>query len=195
MKTKTTPAAWPLIAFLTATVAAAFLAGCTSVLPTSTNTSQSNWQSYADAKASYDQVNVGKSTNGDIKKLGFDPKTVPNIKILNYVDVVNLFGPAFKLDDLPEGIHKCVNARESCYAYKVSLQDIHSSREGNIPADLLGFSKFTHVTGWAFEATVVMVNDVVVYKLWNGTPDIQTSNTEHTPLGPMQNVGALIPKP
>lgn len=195
MKTPRKTHAWPLLAFAAATVAAVLLAGCSSVLPNSVNKSQSSWKTYEDAKVSYDQVSVGRSTNGDIRKLGFDPKTVPNIKIMNYVDVVNLFGPAFKLDDLPDGIHKCVVARDGCYAYKVAVQNIHSNREGNIPADLLGFSKYTKVTGWAFEATVVMVNDVVVYKLWNGTPDIQTSNSESTPLGPMQNMGSLIPKP
>lgn len=189
--------AWPLTAFAAATtVAALLLAGCaSSVLPTSNVASQSKWPTYADAKAAYDDVAVGKSTKGDITKLGFDPKTVPNIKILNYVDVVNLFGPAFKLDDLPEGIHKCVVAREGCYAYKVALQNIRANREGNIPADLLGFSKNTRTTGWAFDATVVMVNDVVVYKLWNGTPDIQSTSNESTPLGPMQNMGSIIPKP
>lgn len=172
------------------------LVGCSStVLPGSSNVSQSTWNTYADAKKAYDTVKVGESSLEDIRKLGFDPKVVPNIKVINYVDVVNLFGPAFKMDDLPGGVQACAKAREDCYAYAVRLQNVQSQRGGFIPADLLGFKKQVTTTGWELNATLVLVGDKVVYKLWNGTPDIKATNQEFNPLGPMQNMSGLIPKP
>jgi hypothetical protein len=42
---------------------------------------------------------------------------------------------------------------------------------------------------------MVLVNKVVVYKLWTGTPEIESVENSVTPLGPMQNLGFLVPKP
>lgn len=176
--------------------AAALLAGCTStVLPATTNKSQSSWATYGDARQAYDAVKIGVSTVGDIKTLGFDPATIPNIKILNYVDVVNLFGPAFKMEDMPDGVRTCVKAREDCVAYNIQVRNIINQRDGFIPADMLGFRKEITTQGWEFNATLVTVGGKVVYKLWNGTPDILSHSKETTPLGPMQNMGGIIPKP
>lgn len=172
------------------------LAACASaVLPGSSNVSQSSWVTYQDAKHAYDAVKVGESSLEDVRKLGFDPKEVPNIKVINYVDVVNQFGPAFKMEDLPAGVQACAKAREDCYAYAVRIQNIKNQRSGNIPADLLGFKKQVTTSGWELNATLVLIHDRVVYKLWNGTPDIKSSNSEVNPLGPMQNMSGLIPKP
>lgn len=172
------------------------LMGCsTTVLPTNSNASQTQWETYDDARKAYDTVKVGESTVEDIKKLGFDPKAVPNIKVMNYVDVVNQFGPAFKMDDLPAGVQACAKAREACSAYAVKAQSIKNQRSGFIPADLLGFKKQVTTTGWELNAVLVMVDGKVVYKLWNGTPEIKASNSEYNPLGPMQNMSGLIPKP
>lgn len=177
--------------------AAALLASCASVgvLPENSNKSQMPWASYAEAQTAYEAVKVNASTLGDIQTLGFDHAKVPNIKILNYVDVVNLFGPAFKLDDMPAGIKTCVAAKEGCVAYAVRATQVKNKRDGNIAADLLGFQKHTSTVGWEFNATLVLVGDKVVYKLWNGTPDIKGSSREFNPLGPMQNMSGMIPKP
>lgn len=176
---------------------AALLTSCASVgvLPENSNKSQMPWASYADALTAYEAVKVNASTLDDIQTLGFDAAKVPNIKILNYVDVVNLFGPAFKMEDMPDGIKTCVAAKEKCTAYAVRATQVKNKRDGNIAADLLGFQKHTSTVGWEFNATLILVADKVVYKLWNGTPDIKASSREFNPLGPMQNMSGLIPKP
>ncbi len=173
---------------------AAFLSGC-SVLPSSTNKSQILWKSYDEARGAYDKVALDYTTDVELRKYGFNTDRVPNIRLLNYVDVVNLFGSGFRPEDLPNGVQTCVAARDNCFAYVVKAQDIHSKRVGNVMADLLGFRKQTHVTGWEFQATLVLVNNVVVYKMWNGTPKIENEEKQTTPLGPMQNLGGIIPKP
>lgn len=190
--------AFRIAAILGAIAAVLLLAGCSGgggVLPTTNNATQSTWAAYTDAKKSYDLIAVGTTTEEDVHKLGFNPTTIPNVKLINYVDVVNIFGSSFRMDDLPVGIRACVAAREECKGYAVLVREITSERDGNIPADLLGFQKNVKTTGWEFNATIVMVNGKVVYKLWNGTPDIQSHTHEFTPLGPMQNMGGIIPKP
>lgn len=183
---------------LGAVAASLLVAGCSGgggVLPTTNNQTQNKWDTYTAAKTSYDHITVGVSSRDDVHKLGFDPAVVPNVKIVNYVDVVNMFGASFRMEDLPPGIRNCVTARDECRGYAVVVREISSERDGNIPADLLGFQKNVKTTGWEFSATIVMIDDKVVYKLWNGTPDIQSRTHEFSPLGPMQNMGGIIPKP
>ncbi len=170
------------------------LAACT-VLPNSSTRSLSKWETYDDAHKAFDTIIEGKTTRKDVQFLGFTPDGSTNVKILNYVDVANLFGSAFKPQDLPHGVKTCVASQGDCVGYVVKVTNVNSKRNGNVAADLFGFRKRTHVTGWEFMATVVLVDDVVVYKLWNGTPAIESYEKQNTPLGPFQNLGGAIPKP
>lgn len=171
------------------------LVACASVLPTTTSKNKSQFASYQEAKTAFDRVVLDKTTDADLKAHGFDTHKTPNVRVLNYVDVVNLFGNAFTVSQLPEGVKKCVDAREDCAGYVLNVQDIKNKREGNVAADLFGFKKHTHTTGWQFQATLIMVKDVVVYKLWTGTPEIESFEKQSNPLGPMQNLGGVLPKP
>jgi hypothetical protein len=173
-------------------VVALLSGGCASVLPTTVTKSQSQWQSYSDAKLAFDGTVLDQTTNGDLRVLGFTPEGGANVRVLNYVDVVNLFGSAFRLEELPGGVKRCVDAREKCLAYIVKVQNIKAKREGNVPIDLFGFGKRTHTSGWEFQATLVLVDGKLVYKLWNGTPAIDTFEKQTTPLGPMQNLGGAV---
>lgn len=177
----------------TAAVLVMMLSGCT-VLPSSGTTTPSPWASYADAKAAFDRIDTN-TTKEALVILGFDPATLSNTRNLNYVDVVNLFGSSFRAEDLPKGVKECVAARDSCQGYVIRSQNIKNQRDGNIATDLFGFKKHTTTTGWDFNATLVLVNGKVAYKLWNGTPTINTTSRENNPLGPMQSLSGIIPKP
>lgn len=175
--------------------AMATLAGGCTVLPSTNTTSKSKWMSYEDAHKAFNKVALDQTTDKDLKSEGFTPDGNANVRILNYVDVANLFGSAFRPEDLPVGVKTCVVAQDSCVAYVVSVRTIRNKRGGNVPADLFGFRKHTDITGWEFQATLVLVDGRVVYKLWNGTPEIASSESQSTPLGPMQNLSGIIPKP
>ena len=177
-----------LVALLTST-----LAGCT-VLPSSNTNTPSSWANYAEAKAAFDRIDTS-TTKEALVILGFDPASLPNTRVLNYVDVVNLFGSSFRLEDLPKGVKECVSAREACQGYVLRSQTIKNQRDGNVASDLFGFKKHTTTRGWEFSATLVLVNNKVAYKLWNGTPSIETTSRETNPLGPMQSLGGIIPQP
>lgn len=179
---------------------AALAAGCLllsacAVLPTTDTKSPSKWASYEDAKKAFDLAILNVTTDKDLDFLGFTPDGMPNVQIINYVDVVKSFGSAFKLEDLPVGVRKCFDARDNCRAYVVRVTNTRAKREGNIAMDLFGFRKYVHTSGWEFEATLVLVNNVLVYKLWNGTPEIESYQKEKTPLGPLQSLDGALPKP
>jgi hypothetical protein len=165
------------------------------VLPSTKTESKSKWTSYDEAHKVYSSVQLNATTKKDLKQMGFTPEGNSNVRILNYVDVGNLFGSAFRYEDLPEGVRTCVSSQDACNAYVVLVRRVSNKRNGNVAADLFGFKKHTDITGWEFQATLVLVNDLVVYKLWNGTPEIASSESQSTPLGPMQNLSGIIPKP
>ena len=58
--------------------------------------------------------------------------------------------------------------------------------------DLLNFRRKTRETGWKFKALFVIVDDVVVDKLWSGDPYIVQERDTRNPLGPFQDFGGLI---
>ena len=61
--------------------------------------------------------------------------------------------------------------------------------------DLLGFRKKTEITGWEFDAIIVMIDDKVVYKIWAGSPMSAEHRDSKKPLGLLQsegNMGGLL---
>ena len=135
-----------------------------------------------------------KTTAQEMKTLGFDPFTTPNIKILTYVDIINRFMPnsSIRIEDLEEGIQHCIRAKSSCTAYEFDPQVIHSRRYGNVFLDLFNFRRKTKESGWRFHALIVLIEDTVVYKLWGGNPIIEQSRDTKNPLGPLQNTGDIF---
>ena len=63
----------------------------------------------------------------------------------------------------------------------------------------LGFQRETTETGWSASMLLLLVDDVVVYKLWSGTPRVEERGKETNPLGPAQDLSDparnAIPKP
>ena len=52
--------------------------------------------------------------------------------------------------------------------------------------DVLSFRRQERTRGWDFGASLVLVSDVVVYKTWHGTPDVNQYSDRIRPLGPLQ---------
>ncbi|MFA6499854.1 MAG: hypothetical protein WCV64_11060 [Desulfurivibrionaceae bacterium] len=166
-----------------------FLApGCSGMLPKTKTTDDSRWESFDQVKASFNLIIPFTTTKTDLQKLGFDPYQTSNIQILNYLTIIDKFMPNtnITLADLPPGLKGCVEATDSCIAYELKLQNIESQRQGNLFLDLLRFKRLTHQTGWRFSAFIVLVDDLVVYKLWDGQPRIEGEVYKKNPLGPLQ---------
>ena len=167
--------------------------GCARLLPTTKEAARSPWKSFDEAKASYDRVVPGQTTVPQLKTFGFDLYSTPNVRILNYLDIA-VATQSIKPEDLDSGLRQCLQAKNKCRAYEFGPQFIYSERYGNFWLDLLNFRRKTKDTGWRFRALFVIVDNIVVDKLWGGTPNIQQDRDLRNPLGPLQDAGSLLPK-
>lgn len=173
-------------------VAAASLSGCASwgVLPSTVETTESPFQTYKSAEDAYAQIKPFVTTTRELKARGFDPYTTPNIKVLNYLDLVPRFLPqqSMKSDDLDPAVQACLTTRDKCTGWLAEPSTSSKDRTGNVALDVLGFERETTSTGWKASMLLLVQNGVVVYKLWSGTPTILEVKTEKKPLGPLQDL-------
>jgi len=171
--------------------------GCESMLPMAKSKDESRWESFEQVKASFDQITPLVSTKTDLQKLGFDPYQTANIQILNYLAIIQKFMPNtnITMSDLPPGLQACIEAKDSCVAYELKAQNIQSQRQGSVFLDLLRFKRQAHQTGWRFYAFIVLVDDLVVYKLWDGQPRIEGEVFKKNPLGPLQEPVDIVTDP
>jgi hypothetical protein len=179
---------------LTACLALCLLAGCTSLLPRSKETTASPWQTYGEAQKAFDRIVPGKTTAAELRELSLDPEVMPNIAILNYSDVLRRFmlNQALTLSDLDHGVQQCVMAKTVCRGYEINQRLVKKHRNGSFWLDFLGFKRETHVEGWRFNALLLLKDDVVIYKLTGGQPVIQESEHSQNPLGPVQSIGSKL---
>ena len=178
-------------------IALQITAAC-SALPTTKETAESPWESFDDAKAAYDAVAPTQTTKAELAALGYDPIETPNVRVLSYVDLIQRFLPRESIDTqaLDPNLRSCIEARERCWGYEVTPSVIDRSREGNIALDMFGFRRETMTTGWRFSAVIVLMDDLVQYKIWEGTPKIKEQKVETKPLGPLQELDNIVaPRP
>ena len=169
--------------------------GCASLLPSSTITTRSPWENFDGAKLTYDKIIPGATTVADLKKLGFDPFLIPNIRILNVTEVEAIFlpNPSIKKEDLDLGIQKCIESKDRCTAYQILPSVLNVKRVGNFWLDLFTFKRHTVNTGWEFRGLITIVDNVVTYRdPPGGRPLIHTDQVDLKPLGPLQEVGTVI---
>lgn len=169
-------------------------AGCASLLPKETSTTKSRWKSYSEVETAFESITLNSTDTKKLESLGFYPLASPNVKLLNYVDIIQIFmsNPAVRREDLPEAVRKCIDAREQSCGYQVEFEGTQSQRHGNVFLDVFGFNRQTHVEGWKFKGLILVTNGVVVYKLSSGEPQIaRDENTVH-PLGPLQELDRVV---
>jgi hypothetical protein len=180
---------WLVLLFL-----ALLVSGCGSSLPKGEMKTKSPWETFEQAKSSYDNIILNSTTTDDLQELGFDPYNTPNVRILSYLDILQRFNPnnSVRAEDLPPTVRGCLASREACLAYEATPSSSSSERVGNVVLDLLKFKRERIVTGWSFNALIVIDHNVVVYKIWNGVPMIDQKTSRKNPLGPLQNsVGSM----
>lgn len=177
---------------LLAVVMLGLLAGCSSLLPKSSEVTASPWQTFQDAQDAFDKIVPGATTIADLRRMKLDPRSNPNIAILNYADVMRKFmlNQSFSLNDLDDGVRACVTAKVSCRGFEVNQTSVQKSRNGNVVLDVLGFYRETHTAGWRFNGLILLKDEVVVYKLTSGQPAIQQTEENQNPLGPVQVLGS-----
>jgi hypothetical protein len=164
--------------------------GCKSLFPSSNTTVNSRWKSYADVSSIFDKIQPYNTDLHGLKSLGFDPSISPNVKILTYVEIVPIFLPnsGIQKSDLPAPVREFIDADGDGLAYIIDLENVNSKRYGNIFLDVFSFKRKTHTSGWKFHGIILVKNDVVIYKLASGEPEISTEEKKTRPLGPFQEL-------
>jgi hypothetical protein len=114
--------------------------------------------------------------------------------VLNQAQVVNavLPSPLQERATIPKGIVECMQVQQDCVGYLMEPSKIAHQRVGNFFLDFLNFKRNTLTTGWKFSALIVVINDTVVYKQWNGQPRLESTEVRTNPLGPLQSMGETL---
>jgi hypothetical protein len=158
--------------------------------------SVTTWDNFDQAEAAFQKIIPHQTRVQDLKALGFDPHTTPNIKILNYLDIIERFIPNSSItkDDLHPDVRSCIELKEGCMGYELDLDIIRKRRFGNLALDMTGFRKETQIYGWDYKALLLIKDGVVVYKLRSGRPSIDKIERKIKPLGPVQEIDNLFDK-
>ncbi len=170
------------------------LAACASLLPNGKQETKTPWNSYAEALEMFGKIVPGKTSLAELKILGFDPDTTPNVALLGHADLLRrlVAASSFDISVLDPALHVCAIPRQTCFAFEIEQTQTDRKRFGNFWLDFLNFDRKTDVSGWQFDALVVLNKNLVIYKMWSGKPSIHSFENEHSPLGPLQGLGASV---
>lgn len=169
---------------------ASVVSSCSSLLP-DTHSDTSNFTSFGAARQAIESLIPMQSNQETLKALGIEAGKQPNTTLLTHADVVRRFAPGSVISkqDLDPGVVACLEAKDACRGLDMVASRIAKVRSGNFFADFLNFSRRTDTTGWRFNAVILLVNDVVVYRTWGGQPAVNETEVHTNPLGPLQDVG------
>jgi hypothetical protein len=169
------------------------LPGCESVLPKSRNEVRSPWASFEEARTAIERIEPHATTAADLRAQGFDPYTSANVQLLNYSDIVLRFPLVGLNGHIDPGLRECLEAGKACEGYSISTRDVRRDRVGNYLQDAFRFKRDVEVSGWNFNALVLLVRGQVVYTLYGGQPSVSEHEVMRQPLGPLQEWGDSVP--
>ncbi len=170
--------------------------GCQSLFSSTGQRARTPWQNFDEAQSAYDKVVPHKTTVSELKTMGFDPMTTPNVKILTYLDLIQRFIPnaSITFDDLQPDVRACIESKDCCHAYEMDLDLTDNKRFGNLALDIFGFNRKTKTTGWTFKALIIVKDDIVAYKIRSGEPNVDRLEKKTKPLGPLQELDNILMK-
>lgn len=171
--------------------ACAFLAGCSSLLPRGSTDTPSPFHSYAQAQAAIEKVVPFRTRTAELGSLGFDIDEGKNVTLIPYPEIVARLVPysGVPLAELDPGIRECILAKGGCRAYLFHFERQDRKREGGFWRDFLNIRRETHVTGWWFDALVVVNDGVVLFRNHSGQAQTIRVEKQTNPLGPFQPAG------
>ncbi len=171
------------------------VSGCSRwFLPKTNENMKSQWETYEDAENAFNAIELHRTTEEELHKMGYNPYDTPNIKVLTYLEMLEKFMPnqSVTKDDLDPELADCLNAKDFCNGYVVSAKKIDKERHGNIFLDVLRFHRKTRKRGWIFVGLIVMKEQKVVYKIHSGEPKVEENQEDTNPLGFLQDPLGLI---
>jgi hypothetical protein len=170
-----------------------YLTACSSWLPKAGNESF-YFNSFAEAQHAIESLVPMKSNLQDLIALNLDPGHQPNTVILSFADISKKFvgSGVLSKEDLGPGVSACLAARDACRGWDLNISRIDKKRTGAFFQDFINYRRRTETTGWRFNALILMVDDVVLYRSWGGQPEVNEIDNQKNPLGPLQDIGPAI---
>jgi hypothetical protein len=163
--------------------------GCsTPALLSSTEVTDAPWRSFAATKSAYDGIVPGQTSVPELDALGFSPEDSNASTLVTYVEVQRVFVPheGITLETADAGVRRCVEIRQACTVWKIDIRKQSRRRIGNFVVDWLYFQRVSRITGWSFEALILIEGEQVLYKIWAGSPDLLQYRRRTFPLGFIQ---------
>ena len=156
------------------------------------------WQEFDQARQSIEQIIPYQTRRAELLSDGFDPYRNPAVTILSWPELLQKFATAdvLKTGILDPGLQACLAAGRRCTGLSISVRRIARQRQGNFWLDSLSFRREVLVTGWTFNALIVFLDDLAIYRAFGGQPKIEELAITRNPLGPIQawgdSVGGLL---
>ena len=169
------------------------LQGCASWLPQA-SADPVYFTSFDQARAAIESIEPGRTRTADLKAMHLDTVQQPNIVVLSYADILRrvMGGSVLAKQDLAPGIVQCLEAHDACRGLEFNINSIHKDRVGSFWLDFINFKRETVTSGWRFNALILSVDEVVVYRSWGGQPEVHWVDKQRNPLGPLQEIGPAI---
>lgn len=167
------------------------LTGCAALLPAATTDTRSPFDSFEAAEGAFSQITPYQTTVAQMQALGFDFNASPNVTLITYPDVITRLAPnaGVPMEALDVGIRDCILAQTQCQAYEFRITRQKRKRVGSFWPDFLNFRRTVAVSGWRFEALIVVRDGVVLFRRYGGEPQISQTEQLVNPLGPLQGAG------
>jgi hypothetical protein len=171
----------------------ALLAGCAAMLPKGSTSARIAFDSFEAAESALARVVPYRTTLEELEALGFKVRQSPNVVHINYPDSVTRLAPNSRipLEEMDSGIRECIAARLACQVYEFQFAHQAQRRVGNFVVDFFNFRRETTVSGWRFNALVVVKDDKVLFASHGGEPRTDRVEMRTNPLGPLQATGEV----
>lgn len=167
------------------------LGACTTLLPSGSSDTPAGFTSFGEAQAAVQCIVPLQTPASELAKLGFDPLAGSNVTIIPYPDIVSRLAPnpGVPFDKLDPGIRLCIEAQIACRGYLFHFERQDRRREGNFWLDFLNLRRTTYVTGWWFDALIVVTDGRVLFRNFAGQAATDRVEKQVNPLGPFQPAG------
>lgn len=171
------------------------MVGCSNLLPRAGNESF-YFDSFEQAQHAIESLVPMQSQVSDLVARNLDPEHQPNTVLLSFADISKKFlgSGVLSKDELGPGVSACLAALDGCRGLELSISKIEKKRTGSFFPDFINYRRRTETTGWRFNALILVVDDVVVYRSWGGQPEVNEIDNQKNPLGPFQDIGPAIIK-
>lgn len=167
------------------------LPGCSGLLPRGSSDTPGVFATFESAKAAALRIVPLETPVSALKGLGFDFENGANVTLIPYPDIVARLAPypALPMSVLDPGVRMCIDAQAACRGYLFRFEQLERRRTGSFWPDFLNLRRTTYVTGWSFDALVVVSDGTVLFRNYAGQPQIDRVERQRNPLGPFQPAG------